>query len=406
MYRIKDDLPNKSASARVYMLKERPMEGKYMKKLMIGIMMLASVLTFAACNASASEVFASNDDVMAFQAISAVELLSEQNQPVTAVAKDLSAVLLEETTDEPIVADEIDVLDKYLTMMEVYLGNSDGLEVTASVSDNPDYTNMVTFTAQTLSGIEATYILYFNEVLFEETPIVDDETTTTTTVTTEAETTTEEETTTETDTTTPLGYKDQEQDRMQDKEFHFDDEGDENILYALSGMLVIGENNYLLEGKKIVEDDEEILIMRAWIDHENFVKVRYQNEENQKKFFFEIVEDGVIINKSKIRVQTEDGRVMTKLEFVEGAARGKYEFRTETIENITYIKIKYDVENVDGTEERGLIHIVATYDEVTGETTYEYQVRPDQADHNYEYNYEHKEHRDADRGNQNPGMHN
>ncbi len=379
-----------------------------MKKFVIGLMMLASIITFAACNASVSDVFASNDDVLAFQAISAVELLAEQNQPVTSVTKDLSAVLLEETTDEPIVADEIDVLDKYLTMMEVYLGNNGGLEVTTDVSDNPDYTNMVTFTAQTLSGIEATYVLYFNEVLFEETPIVeDDETTTTTAVTTEEETTTTEQvTTTDTDTTTPLGYKDQEQDRMQDKEFHFDDEGDENIVYALSGMLVIGDNNYLLEGKKIVEDDEEILIMRAWIDHENFVKVRYQSEDNQKKFFFEIVEEGVIINKSKIRVQNEDGRVMTKLEFVEGEARGKYEFRTEVIENVTYIKIKYDVENTDGTEERGLIHIIATYDELTGETTYEYQVRPERADHDYEYNYEHQEHRGEDRGNHNTGMNN
>jgi hypothetical protein len=364
-----------------------------MKKLLVSLMILAGVITFAACNATDSEVFAASDDVFAFQAISATELLAGIN-PVDTVAMDLSYSLLEEdlpAEDDPIVADEIDILDKYLSMMDLYLGDNNGLTVTAEVSDNPDYAQKVTFTSTTMSGILVTYVLYYNEVLFEETPAVEEDETTTTTAP-------------ETDTTEPLSFKENEQDRLREKNFEFEDENDDSILYVLSGLLIIGENEYLLEGKKILNGEEEILIMRSWIDHDNYVKVRYQSEENQMKFFYEIVTDGIIVNKSKVRVLTENGKIMTKLEFVEGDAKGRYDFMTETVENVTYIKVKYNTVNAEGVKESGLIHIIATYDELTGETTYEYNVRPDKMNKEFKYNYRH-ENRDGNfNGQNNPGM--
>ncbi|PKL00765.1 MAG: hypothetical protein CVV56_04670 [Tenericutes bacterium HGW-Tenericutes-1] len=367
-----------------------------MKKLIISLMMLASVITIAACSSSPAEVFAATDDVFAFQAISATEILAV-DQANQEIALDLSYTLLEDTEtteDEPIVADEIDVLDKYLSMMDLYLGDNNGLNVSVETSDDLDYAYKVTFTSKTLSGVDATYILYYNEVLYEES----DETTEP--VTTEPETT--EDTTTETN---PLSYQDQEKDRLREKSFEFNDVEDDDVVYVLSGKLIIGENEYFLEGKKVVDEDSEILILRSWVDHDNFVKVRYQSEDGKMKFFYEIVEEGIIINKSKIMILNEDGRLMAKLDFVEGEAKGRYEFRTITEENVTYIKIKYNTVDLEGNEERGLIHITATYDELTNETTYEYTVRPENNQNKeFKYNHRHEDHRGDSNRPENPGM--
>lgn len=375
-----------------------------MKKLIISIMMLASIITVAACSSSPADVFAANDDVFVFQAISASEILAV-DQSTQSVALGLDYVLLEETEsdeEEPIVAEEIDVLDKYLSMMDLYLGDNNGLTVSVETSDDLDYAYKVTFTSITLSGVDVTYILYYNEVLYEETDNTIDETTnpvTTEPVTTEPETT--EETTTETN---PLSYKDKEEDRLREKSFEFADAEDDNVVYVLSGKLIVGENEYLLEGKKVVDDNKEILILRSWIDHNNFVKVRYQSEEGHMKFFYEIVQDGTIINKSKIMIMNEDGRLMAKLDFVEGEAKGRYEFRTFTEENVTYIKIKYNTVNSEGVTERGLIHITATFDELTGETTYEYTVRPENNNKEFKYNHHHEGHRGNEFRPETPGM--
>ncbi len=367
-----------------------------MKKLIISLMMLASVITIAACSSSPAEVFAASDDVFAFQAISATEILAV-DQANQEIALDLSYTLLEETDtteDEPIVADEIDILDKYLSMMDLYLGDNNGLNVSVETSDDLDYAYKVIFTSKTLSGVDATYILYYNEVLYEESDETSDP------VTTEPETT--EDTTTETN---PLSFKEQEKDRLREKSFEFNDDEDDDVVYVLSGKLIINENEYFLEVKKVVDEDSEILILRSWIDHDNFVKVRYQSEDGKMKFFYEIVEEGIIINKSKIMILNEDGRLMAKLDFVEGDAKGRYEFRTITEDNVTYIKIKYNTVDLEGNEERGLIHITATFDELTNETTYEYTVRPENNQNKeFKYNHRHEDHRGDSYRPENPGM--
>ncbi len=214
-------------------------------------------------------------------------------------------------------------------------------------------------------------------------------------------------------TTAPLSLKDQDQDRLRDRDFEFEDENDDAVQYALSGMLVIGDQTFYLEGKKIVEDDEEIMLLRSYIDHDNFVKVRYQTEDGQKKFFYEVKVDGVIVSKTKVLVQTEENLVKVNLTFVEGDANGRYQFMLETEENVTYIKVRYTVEDAEGVEESGSIHIVATYDEVTGLTTYTYTIMPEMrgnhsiAGEQHEYQTEHSHHNGSegndDHGNGNMG---
>jgi hypothetical protein len=370
-----------------------------MKKMMFGFMLLLTVIGITACSSTPESIITETDDIMAFQAVSAAELLTAQT--ASPLALPLDVTLLEETTEdsteEPIVADEIDELDYYLSMMDLYLGENNGLSVSVEVSDDVNYANKITFISKTLSGIDATYVLYFNEVEY-----VDDEediTEVTTTLPEESE-----ESSTETTETTPLGFKDQEKDRLREKAFTFADEEDERVVYALTGVLIINDISYSIEGKKAVTDTGEIMIMRSWIDHDNYVKVRYLTEDNMTQFFYDIVSEGVVLNRSKVRIVEEDNRLMVHLSFVEGDAKGRYEFRTMTEENVTYINVKYATENADGVKESGHIHIVATYDELTQETTYDYTVLPDRVQGQYQYKHEQHEHRGNQSNTKNPSM--
>ncbi len=125
-----------------------------MKKLLTSLLALFTLIGVAACTgvstttteAPVADAFATAEDVVGFEAISATELLAQIVNPVSSVALPLSYSLLDETTttepideEEPIVSDELDVLDDYLAMIEQFLGNTNGLSVTVATSDNPDY---------------------------------------------------------------------------------------------------------------------------------------------------------------------------------------------------------------------------------------------------------------------------
>lgn len=376
-----------------------------MKKTLLGLLAILGSAVMLACAATVTtpteSLLSDAEDVVVFQAVSASELLTSALDSTSLLSQKLALTTDGEagstkkqggsttTTTEsgdPIVTEDIDVLDQYLTMMEQFLGADNGLSVTVTVSDLPDYANKIVFVTRDILGMDVTYTLYYNEILYED-PVDDgsDDTTTTTTTVPE-ETTTEEPTTTteeptasteETTTTAPLGYGPGEGE----PEHEFHDEDDDAILYVLNGILIVGDLTYNVEGKKVLEDEEEVFTLYSYIDHDNFVKVRYQTdlEDGKQKFFYEVKIDGVITNKSKVMVGTdpEDGALMAKLEFTEGEASGKYQFKIETVENVTTIKIKYETESAEGEEERGMIFITATYDPLTDTTSYEYSLRPE-----------------------------
>ncbi|MFA5005940.1 MAG: hypothetical protein WC509_00510 [Candidatus Izemoplasmatales bacterium] len=364
-----------------------------MKKILSIVFALFATIAVAACNAvPTADTFGAPEDVVGFEAISATELLAGTLDPVATVAQPLTYAILEETTteepaddEETVVDDDLSEIDKYLAMIERFLGNTNGLSVTVESSDLPEYTYKMTYVSKDILGNDVTYVLYYTEVLYEE-PVDGDPVETTTeepaVTTEEPEATTEEpETTTESATTTePLSFedRDQDQERLRNREFEFQDENDDDVVYALTGMLLVGESTFYLEGKKVVEDDEEVMMLRSFVDHDNFVKVRYQSDgDGDRKFFYEIVADGVIVNRSKIKVDVEDDGVKVDLSFIEGEACGRYQFKLETVENVTTIMVQYDVENEEGAEESGKIRIVATYDEASGLTTYTYDVIPE-----------------------------
>ncbi len=359
---------------------------------------LGAVLT--ACTAfsqntpvTTPDAFTDPLEVVAFQAASATELLTEfQNTPV-ATAEPLGyRFMAGESNEEPAVTEDIDVLDRYLTMMEQFLGDDNGMSVVVVESDLPEYEVKMIFTTRSLSGGDITYTMYYTEtVLTAEVPENGDETITTA----------PEE---EIEPTEPIKYKGPWSETPREEPFNQDSDDDsEEVVSLLEGLLIIGDRTYQLEGRKIRDGEEEIMILHSFLDSNNEVRVRYMidAEDGDKKFFYEAKVDGTIVSRSKVKIQIEDGKRHVRLEFLDDSGKGRYDFQETTEDNITYIKIRYSIETAEG-EERGMIHIRATYDEVTGLTTYEYMVRPENGCGERQFEKEHKGHHGNGHGGNQP----
>jgi hypothetical protein len=358
-----------------------------MKKLIVALFVLGLSLSVLACNSTETPAleFASETDLASFQAVSAATLLSQSLGGIQTVALPLSDIIEE----DPVIEDEIDELDKYLLMMETYLGENGALSVEPVTSDKEGYAFMIVFTTKTLAGEDVAYTLYYNETVIVEV-IPEDEPE-------------DEVTTTETSDLAMGGQRPQDG-------FRFHDPEDDNVVATLDGLIVIGELEYALEGKKIVNEDVTIHLLRAFIDEANHVAVRYMTSvDGDKQFFYTVVVDGVLQNRTQVKVMVQDGKVRTMLTFLEGDARGRYNFSVETVDNVTQIHINYQVSTGEGSFEKGNIFITATYDPATELTTYDYTVRPDrpmgppqmtnnQNQNEYKYGKEHGHGKDGQQG--------
>jgi hypothetical protein len=291
-------------------------------------------------------VFEKTEDVYAFSAVSTTSLLQENLVSNTGILSFGPTVrprvsLMSETTDTPAVEGEIDELNRYLNMMEKFLGNNNGLTVENVVSDLSAYSTKLIYTTKDLLGNDVSYTIYYNEVA---------------------------------DTVT-------------------NDEDNEHTTTTLTGLMIINGTEYALEGRKEFEDDEQKVTMISKVDNDNYVKVTNKTENNEQKFQYEVKVNGVITNRTEVKVETEDDEIKTVLKFIEGDAKGEYSFKQETEDGVQIIKIKYEIKNAQGSES-GEIKIFVTVDETTGETSYEYRVKDDKE--NEEHKYEHERHEDDD----------
>ncbi|MCK4552140.1 MAG: hypothetical protein KAU02_04415 [Tenericutes bacterium] len=345
-----------------------------MKKLLLGIFAIAMALGVVACNDTSEEIVEFNDEEQVFtlQAVSAASLLDYSFIDQLSFVPLSSTSETTELEEEEVIIEEIDEVDQYLEMMESFLGSNNGLGVTVLESDREAYEFMISFLTVDVLGNELEYFMYYNETVYEE-DIEDDQTTTTeaettTVVTTESETTVAP--TTESETTA-------QETSSQDRQFNFQDEDDDNVVYLLTGIIVQGENEYNLEGKRIVGDDgAEMFRLRSYVDSENCVKVTYMTdaEDGNKKFFYEVKQDNVIISRSRVHVVEEDGALRVHLDFADLTQRAKYDFKVIEEEGVTLIHVRYDIKPVDGVRETGNIHIEVTLDPETGETIYTYRI--------------------------------
>ena len=308
--------------------------GRSALKLAIGAIVAVFTVVIALGRGPATPVvLAQIDDVYAFQAVSATDLL------IQAIPKTTPLSFLP-LADGPRVATELDVLNHYLNMMEGFLGNTNRLDAVVLPSDRAGYQYRLVYDTVDLLGAPVAYSLYYNETA------------------------------------------------AQGVDFVFDDEDDEDAVTHLAGEMTIGTTVYRLEGKKMQDGDEEAFVWRSYLDQANYVLVRYEaDDDGEKKFFYSVVAGGAVINRSKLKVEAEDGRIVTKLTFIEGAASGQYVFREVTVEGVKYVDVTYVID--DGqTVESGTVRVSAVADALTGLTSYEYVVKTDDDDEESRYEYD------------------
>ena len=343
-----------------------------MKKIAAILVALTLGITLLGCSQTDEVKLESSEELFTLQALSSTSLLSYSDN----TTQELAFVPLSEVeeTEDPVITEEVDNIDYYIEMMELFLGD-DNLTVETQESDDEAYSYMTVYNTKNIRGEEVTYTFYYNE--FELT---------------------------ENEELAPEGFN-ENTEAVQGHKFAFNDEDDNLAVLGLEGILVYGDLTYNIEGKKIVNSQQEIYRLRSFIDEENYVLVNYQNDvtdRDREKFFFKSVEDGIVVSESKVMMFNKDNRLHLKLEFIEGEDYANYTFNIRTIDEKEYIHIVYEIKNGDVTEE-GSVKLTAELDPETGEVIYSYDMSPSRAQKGYRNEYRHRNNRGENMPNENTG---
>ena len=304
-----------------------------MKKLLLGIAVL-SIALLTACTGNLqfnANLFSTDEEVMSFQALTAVSILSSQSTDTTLSQQGSSNLSSYQSLEvDPLTETDplTDSIDPYIELVEKFLGSNNGLGVVVSESSLEDYESMMTFETKTLQGETQYYTIHYNMTVKAD----DDE----------------------------------------------DDDEDE-IEYTIDGIMIIDEVTYVLTGKREVEDDEDKIKFIAKLDDDNYVESKYKVEDDEIKFEIKTVLNGVVVSETIVKIEDEDDEFKVELEFISGDSKGTYEFKYEDEDGQSILKIQFDVE-IDGVQSKGQIKVLVVVDPVTGETSYKLYVEPEDDD--------------------------
>ena len=296
-----------------------------MKKIVFAIVLM-SLVVLTACTAGFNDVtrlFNTDEEIISFQALLASSLLSASEDVILSTnnQNQLMSFVLNETEEEPIENNPIvDPITPYIELVEKFLGTDNGLTVNVGTSDVEGYALMMTFETRGLLGEVQTYIIHYNLILT--------------------------------------------------------DEDEDEFEYDLDGIMIIGDQTYILTGEREVEEDEESIEFIAKLDNLNYIESEYKIESDEIEFEIKVVLNGEVVSETKIEIKYEEDETKIELEFIDGENKGIYEFKYEMEEDQPVLKIEFDV-LIDGVHRKGEMVVSIHVDEVTGETTYKLFVDPE-----------------------------
>lgn len=360
-----------------------------MKKYFPYLMIVIAILFLGGCDVTTTSQTSPKEAAYSDSSVLPTETMMTANQlaiPVSSIQslmipylyssnpELLGYTLLDEgTTEDPLLTDEVDELDKYLELVSQFLAEDNGLTVSVSESNREDYSFMATYNLSTLYDGIKTYVLYYNEsepvVEVEPTdePVID-------------EPTNEEP--------TDLSFK-------HPHEFTFPcrENITENVVAVLDGLLVDGEKETTLEGALIQTESEEIVRLYAFKDKSNFVKLNVKTDllDHSKSFLFLMVEDGLKISESKMKVSLEENETHVKLELLQEGTYTRFDATSSTLDGVTSIHIRYQIVSGNDVYESGNVIVTQSTDENTGEIIYDYVVLTDGFKKGNEFHYGHQE---------------
>ena len=263
----------------------------------------------------------SDNEIVSFSAVSSISLLS------TFGTNDLVSL----ATDFEIVTNQPDVITKvlpYLKSIEQLLLSESGLNIVSGTSDLPEYEYFMQFETKNLANISTSYIMHYN--LFLE------------------------------------------------------DADDDESEYTIEGILIFGQKTFNVVGEKEINDEEEEVEFKAFLDEDNYVESLYKIESGEQVFEFMVVQNGLLVSESKYEIEHDDNETTVKLSFEEGNNSGEFDFEYYIEGGINLIKIEFDIE-LNGIDSSGEMTVQMIIDELTGNTKYLIRVNPEDGD---EYEYE------------------
>lgn len=275
---------------------------------------------------------------LSISAVSTATLIS--NYTATSVSTNQALSLAYELA----ATQTVDTIEPYLEMIETITGQNLGIAITNEISENPLYESKVVLTTLDLLGNVMTYTLYFNSISYQEK--------------------------------------------------------DNQVEFTIEGIFLFKNRQYEFLGKKEIDGDEEIIAFKTISDASNYVESSYKIEDGESKYNIKIVENGVIVSQSKIRIEDEDGQKKINFEYIDGQNNSQYEFEYDTEGGKNILKVEYQT-ITNGFEESGQMQVEIKIDSITGQTSYQIFVRPD-GENEYEYESDRKIDHDDDDDEQEP----
>ncbi len=265
------------------------------------ILVLAlSIGVFAACGTVDNQKIAktyNETDFYAFSAASVGAIIKDNTdtsaQPVQGDNTNTSAQPVQgdntNTGAQPVQGETPDYtrLENYISMVENFLG-SNSLTINEGLSDREGYQKTITAKASDFSGNAYEYTLYYNEGA-----------------------------------------------RVVEK----DDDGEEESQSRISGILVMGDSEYAVVGEKESEGTESEISFTATVSANKYVKISQETDSNESSFEYEIYENGRLVEKFEIDLETTLKETEVELKTVKNGVTEIFEFERKKGATKDYIEI-------------------------------------------------------------------
>ncbi len=307
-------------------------------KIFKPLLVASSLFVLAACGVTPQNAVPDNEPVIdlrntdtqyAFATYTGVRMLEEVSLA--------SAPQVLGRVDEDITPDEeLAIVNNYLTLYKELTEEGVLNVAMAEISDREEYAFQLTITTTDINKVQSTFTLYFNEVVIEDEDDIGEG------IDDTGEDVLED---------TPEGEQNGENYR------HREDPRSDDESTLLVGLAVIGDEEFEVNGYRLVEEDEVRFGFRARLDDGRVLRISHHAEEDVQKFQYFLRNGRDLIARKKVMIKVEDNQTMLKLEDVKDNVRSRYSFKQEVGEDGTYYKIRFDT-----PEGKGVIHIYVTLD--------------------------------------------
>lgn len=273
-------------------------------------------------------------------------------------------------TDEG-TEEELDLVDKYLAIYN-QLTSEEALTIKTYESSLEGYKYVAVVTIAGIDGTKSEFYLYFNEAQVTDEEAGDVDTSEDGDVVDE---TTPDDPSIGSETEEPSI---EENARIRMRNGDGDVTVDENLTFTtLDGLLVFGEQNYVVKGVEIVDEAAQAteLHFYAHLDETRSIRVFAYNDPEANFFSYQIRENRKMVEKMTAVTETIGDYQYISLSRKTETEHSKYSFVTLNDETGKFIYIKFM-----NNEERGEIFIYITLDE-NGNQVIEYEFADGQAFH-------------------------